>query len=268
MATFVETKDVNIFIDPGVALGPLRYGLPPHELEEEELEKRWRLIKKYVKKSDVLIVSHYHYDHHNPDEPEIYKDKIVYIKHPTEHINKSQKKRAAFFIQQIQGYAKQIKYADSSSATFGKTKIIFSDPQPHGPSTRLGYVVETLVESEGRKFIHTSDVEGPALESQVEFIIKHKPQIVFLDGPLSYIMQRYGRKNLEASLENMKRIIDSGVKTLIFDHHFLRDKRYPKIIEPVVEYGKEKKARVITSAEFMGEKLRPLELMRKELYGR
>ena len=30
MATYVETKDVKIFIDPGVALGPSRYGLPPH----------------------------------------------------------------------------------------------------------------------------------------------------------------------------------------------------------------------------------------------
>jgi len=33
MATYVETRDVKIFIDPGVSLAPSRYGLPPHEVE-------------------------------------------------------------------------------------------------------------------------------------------------------------------------------------------------------------------------------------------
>ena len=30
MATFVETDDLKVLIDPGVALAPVRYGLEPH----------------------------------------------------------------------------------------------------------------------------------------------------------------------------------------------------------------------------------------------
>ena len=37
MATYVETKDCKILIDPSAALGPKRYGLPPHQKELEEL---------------------------------------------------------------------------------------------------------------------------------------------------------------------------------------------------------------------------------------
>ncbi len=33
MAIFVETDDLKILIDPSVALGPKRYGLPLHPLE-------------------------------------------------------------------------------------------------------------------------------------------------------------------------------------------------------------------------------------------
>jgi len=70
MATFVETGDINILVDPAVSLGPRRYGLPPHPLEYEKMDEHWGNIKKYVASSDVLILTHYHYDHHDPGYPE------------------------------------------------------------------------------------------------------------------------------------------------------------------------------------------------------
>ena len=39
MATFVETGDCRILIDPGAELGPMRYGLAPHPLELYCLDK-------------------------------------------------------------------------------------------------------------------------------------------------------------------------------------------------------------------------------------
>ena len=273
MATFVKTKKLNIFIDPSAALGPSRYGLPPHQLEIEELNKRWRFIEKYAKKSDIIIISHYHYDHYNPDEMGMFRDKIVIVKHPKQNINKSQTKRAAEFIPKLKEYAKQVNYADGSSLSFGKTEdskgveIKFSKAVPHGPSNRLGYVVETCISEGKQKFIHTSDVEGPALDEQVNFVLENRPDIVFLDGPLSYIIYRYGNANIKKSLENMKKILDiSNLTTLIYDHHFLRDAKFKQIIKPVIDYGKQKGKRVLTAAEFMGEELRSLELMRKDLY--
>ena len=40
MATYVETKDCKILIDPSAALGPKRYGLPPSEQEIDALKNR------------------------------------------------------------------------------------------------------------------------------------------------------------------------------------------------------------------------------------
>ena len=75
MATFVETDDVKILIDPGVALGASRYNLSPHPLEYRKQIEQWSLIERKAKEADVLILTHYHYDHYNPDKPEIFKEK-------------------------------------------------------------------------------------------------------------------------------------------------------------------------------------------------
>ncbi len=71
MATFVETDDIAVLIDPGVSLAPRRYGLPPHPIEEQRMNEHWEDIKEHAARSDVLIVTHYHYDHYDPEEPEV-----------------------------------------------------------------------------------------------------------------------------------------------------------------------------------------------------
>src|SRR5574341_976728 len=118
MATFVGTRDCSICIDPSVSLGPKRYGLPPHPLEYEKQDEHWQSIRENAGKSDVMIITHYHYDHHNPDAPEIYKDKSVFIKHPEENINRSQKTRAAYFLKQIDGMPERLEYADGREFSF------------------------------------------------------------------------------------------------------------------------------------------------------
>ena len=37
MATYIETKDCKILIDPSAALSPKRYGLPAHDKELDAL---------------------------------------------------------------------------------------------------------------------------------------------------------------------------------------------------------------------------------------
>ena len=80
MATLVETPDVTILLDPSVRLGPYRYDLPPHPAEEERQRASWRTIRDAAKKADVLTVSHYHYDHHNPDAPSLFRGKVAFLK--------------------------------------------------------------------------------------------------------------------------------------------------------------------------------------------
>ena len=268
MATFVETKDVKIFIDPGVSLAPIRYGLKPHPIELKRLEEHWKEIVKLSKECDVLIITHYHYDHHDPNRNlEIYEEKIVLIKHPTEKINFSQKGRAAYFLEQIKDLPKKIEYADGREFEFGETRIKCSQPVFHGTNARLGYVFEVLIDDGEYKFIHTSDVEGPSQNDQLNFILENKPNLVFLDGPLSYMIYRFGVDNLRKSIENMKKIIrECPLDALVVDHHFLRDLKWRERIKDIFEIARERKVKVMTAAEYIGKEIEMLEAHRKELY--
>ena len=267
MATLVRTDDLVILIDPGVALAPRRYGLPPHPLEFERMEEHREAIVRAAEEAEVLVVTHYHYDHHMPDLPEIYEGKVAILKHPTENINKSQKGRAAYFLSQLEGLPKRLETADGREFEFGKTRIKFSKAVYHGTNPRLGYVVEVCVECGGEKFIFTSDVEGPALEDQVAFILAERPELVYVDGPMTYMLgYRYSAKSLEASVQNLIRVLEAGAQTLIVDHHFLRDLAYRERIAPVYEAARDLGAKVLTAAEFAGKPIEMLEAHRKDLY--
>ena len=270
MATFVETSDLKILIDPGVSLAPLRYGLEPHPLELQRLDETWETIKQYAEDSDVLIVTHYHYDHHDPNHPELYKAKRVFIKHPTENINKSQKSRVAFFLEAIKGLPKKIEISDGNTFLLGKTRIAFSKAVCHGTNPRLGYVTEVSIKSNNEKFLHTSDVEGPSLENQIKFILEEKPDILFVDGPMTYMLgYRYSFKSLEISNNNLvKAMRETGLQTLVLDHHFLRDLKYKTRIKPVYEAAEKYDVKVLTAAEFCGRKIEMLEALRRELYAK
>ncbi len=258
MATFVKT-DISILIDPSAALGPSRHGLPPHPIEIERLEKSIEAINKYAKKSDVLIVTHYHYDHHNPEHPEIFNGKIAFLKHPTNKINKSQKERAKYFISLIK--PEKLEYSDGKEFEIKNTKIKFSKPVFHGTNPKLGYVTEVLIEYNGKKFIHTSDVEGPSVKDQADFILKEKPDVVYIDGPMTYMLgYRYSRKSYEESIKNLKKI-GEVVDKLVVDHHLMRDINWREKLKEVEEVN-----HVLSAAEFSKKKEELLEARRKELY--
>ncbi|MEM2086133.1 MAG: hypothetical protein QXF06_01855, partial [Archaeoglobaceae archaeon] len=112
MATFVKTKDLAIVIDPSVSLAPSRSGLPPHRLEIERMNEKWQEIKGFVEKSDVVAITHYHYDHHNPEEVEILNGKKILLKHPKEKINRSQIGRAGYFLEKLKEIKAEIDFCD------------------------------------------------------------------------------------------------------------------------------------------------------------
>ena len=268
MATFVATDDIAVLIDPGVSLASSRYKLPPHPIEEQRLSETWADIKEHATRSDVLIVTHYHYDHYDPEEPEIYKDKIVYLKHPKESINKSQAKRASYFLDKLNGMPKSLDIADGMVFKHGSTAIKFSSPVFHGTNSKLGYVVEVSISCSGEKLVFSSDVEGPAVDDQVEFIIQEDPDIVILDGPMTYMLGfRYSYKSLALSIANIKRILsETSVKCIMVEHHFMRDLKYKARIAEVYEHAAEKDVKVITAAEYIGREIDILEARRKELF--
>ncbi len=89
--------DVKIVIDPGIAI--MHPSFPASKAKKLYWkEKGKREIKKACKAADIIIISHYHYDHYIRDDLGIYANKILLVKNPNEYINDSQRKRAeAFF---------------------------------------------------------------------------------------------------------------------------------------------------------------------------
>lgn len=161
----------------------------------------------------------------------------------------------------------KLEYSDGREFQFGNTKIKFSQPVFHGTNSKLGYVTEVLID-DGYRFIHTSDVEGPSLDDQTEFILQNKPNLVILDGPLSYMLGfRYSHESLNASIENMIKIIENcPLDSLVIDHHFLRDLKWKERIAEVFEAGKQKNVKIQTAAEFLGIPVDMLEARRRELW--
>lgn len=269
MCIYIETGDVKIIVDPGVSLAPVRYGLPPHSLEIEKMRKDWSRIVEYGCKADIVIVTHYHYDHHNPDEGlDIYDDKIVFVKNPKININFSQKLRAAYFLEKIGKLSYRLEEADGREYIFGSTRIRFSKPVFHGTNPRLGYVIEVLIDDGVDKLAYTSDVEGPSLDSQVDFLIESKPTIVFVDGPMTYMLgYRYSKASLDKSIENLYRLIKEGfIEALVLDHHLLRDLAWMDRMKPLLERVSETSIKITTAAGFIGQEPVLLEARRKELY--
>lgn len=268
MATYVETDDVKLLIDPGVSLAPLRYGLEPHPLELQRMDEVWSDIENYSSISDILIITHYHYDHHDPYMTQIYNGKIVVIKNPNENINFSQMKRAKYFLEKIKNLPSKILIADGNIYRFGDTILSFSKAVFHGTNSKLGFVVEVSVKSGGEKFLYTSDVEGPSIEDQVNFILNEKPQILFVDGPMTYMLgYRYSRKSLELSIENIIKIINLNcIETMVLDHHLLRDLKFRDHISRVYDIAKDFNCKIITAAEFCGRSIEMLEAHRRNLY--
>lgn len=102
MCTYIETPEIKIIIDPGYAI--MQHSYPMGEDEKMDfLSAAEQRVKEYTKKADVVVITHFHYDHYKrPVEfPESFIDKITYIKNPNEWINYSQWKRARVLYQDL-----------------------------------------------------------------------------------------------------------------------------------------------------------------------
>ena len=263
MATYIETKDCKIIIDPSAAIGPKRYGLPPHKKELDELDRTKKKISEIAKKCDIIIISHYHYDHYDPGE-KFYRGKKVYAKNIYDNINKSQKQRGEEFKKNVEKDCELI-YCDNSKHKIGDTKIIFSPSFFHGPEkVRLGYVIMTTVDDKDKRILHSSDVQGPVTKIAKDYIINQKPDILIIDGPpINMLGFRFSRKNLQLASDNLVEILKKLKCTVVLDHHLLRDLRYKEIFSEPYKIGGKK---VKTFAEYLDKENNTLEANRKKLW--
>jgi len=268
MATLVETDDVKILIDPAANLGENRYGLSPHPMEAYFLKKQNERIDLFALLAEVFIITHYHYDHFNPRIPQFYEGKILFLKNPNQGINTSQRKRAFAFLEKVRGVSREINFVDGRTIEMGKTRIVFSNPLPHGLETRMGYVISVFVSDANTSFLFSSDVQGPCRQEAADFILELNPEVLYLDGPATYLHGMDDvRRVLEQTHYHLEQIIEkTRVHTIIIDHHLTRDLHWEEKIRPVLAMAERKDVAILTAAEMRGEENHFLEARRRQLY--
>jgi hypothetical protein len=117
-------------------------------------------------------------------------------------------------------------------------------------------VFSTIIEHDGNTLIHTSDLNGPIIEDYAEMIIDENPDILILDGPMTYM---YGyllnKTNLNRAIENAKRIVEEiDAEVIIYDHHLPRENKFRDRTRKVWDAAKKYNKNLMTAAEFLGEK--------------
>lgn len=273
MATFVET-DQKILIDPGTSIASKRFGYPPWKNEFDALYETRAKIGEYAEKADIMTISHYHHDHYTPFElgkfldsspkvaEKLYRDKKLFIKHPTSNINKSQQKRAADFLKNVN--PNLVSYSDGKSFEIGDTVIKFSNAIPHGVTgSKMGYIVTVTIKYNGESFMHASDVQGPMSNEAKQVILDESPDMVVLSGPPIYLQSfAIEKKDIQNARKNLVEICNKIPKVVV-DHHLLRDLRCFKFIDSIKE---ESDGEIFVASEIVGKKPDLLEARRKEFY--
>lgn len=264
VATYVECGETGILIDPGAALGSSRFNLPPADQEWEALKRSNDRISAYADRASIVFVSHYHEDHFRYDE-HLYAGRTVWAKDPKRAINPKQKQRAErFWRSLVEGCRLDI--AEGRRLETPEALLSASPPLPHGADgTAMGHVVALTITDrrEGKRFVHASDVQGPLSPVAAAYLIRERPNLLYLSGPPAYLEGQLGRTAIDAGITNLLRIIDATGCRVIMDHYALRDGAYRERFAALWETGQ-----VVTAAGFLGLEDSALEAGRRELWSR
>lgn len=280
MCTYIETSDVKILLDAGASLAPNRLGFPPHPQEYQAIATCRERISKAAEKANIITISHYHFDHHTPSYTDwfcnwssadvakkIYEGKLVLAKSYRSMVNFSQRRRGWMFKKTGGSYAERLETADSRTFKFGNTKLKFSDPVFHGSeNSALGWILMITIECDDEKVLFASDVQGPIHTPTLDIILAEKPQLVIMGGPPTYLAGfRVKKEHIKQGMQNLENLV-KRVPTTILEHHTLRDEKWKTVIQPIFDAASKIGHKVVTAAEFAGEKNNLLEFRRRQLF--
>ncbi|OLS22637.1 MAG: hypothetical protein HeimC3_29110 [Candidatus Heimdallarchaeota archaeon LC_3] len=277
MAVAVRGKETQFIFDPGVAIAPNRYDLPPHSLERERRKEHRENILKVMNQNNVAgyWISHYHQDHFpflneavkldnkmklwEPHLHEFPETGDFYIKHPKENLNKNQTRRARKFTSALKKLKRNFSPAENIEFNTEEFSIKGSPLLPHGEISILGYVVGCAITYKETKLLFTGDVVGAPLEEHINWIIGEQPNILIIDGPM--------KEHLGKFKENFQKIVDkTNIRYIILEHHILRSKNWDELVADELDYSKSAGVRVYSYAELLGKKIEVLEVNRDQLY--
>jgi predicted metallo-beta-lactamase superfamily hydrolase len=262
VATYVECGDTRIVIDPGASLGRSRFNLPPADAEWDALKRANDRISAYATRATTIFVSHYHEDHFRYD-PGIYRGKTVWAKDPKRMLGGTQGERAAKLWKGLHGGCR-LDSAEGRRMETLDAVLSASSPLSHGPDgTGLGYVIALTVTDrrEGFRFVHASDVQGPLSPVATAYLIRERPNLLYLSGPPAYLERELGAAVIDRGIANLSRVIDATGCRVIMDHHAVRDLRFTARFARLWETG-----RVVTAAAHLGLAVQPLEARREQLW--
>jgi predicted metallo-beta-lactamase superfamily hydrolase len=261
MATFVETRDGKITIDPGAGIAPLRFGLSPHSLEQWQLKQHLDRIRLFTESSQAVVITSYHPDHFFAARPEWMKGKVLFLKNPNQKTTPVERKSAFHFLKTAKTYASQIHFADGRAFSMGATQIRFSPSCFNGQN----YFIETSIHSDDESFLFSSCAAGPVSEEAAAFLLDARAETLYLDGPVTYLQKEAGEWT--DVHERMRRVArETRAVTILLDHHSLRDLQWKSRLEPFFRFGAENGVTIRTAAEYRGEENTPLEARRNLLH--
>ena len=254
----VRTRDRQIVIDPGVALGFRRHGLLPHPVQVAASEKTRRLIEKALEDATDIVISHYHGDHipladANPYQLSIERVAKLCLRPKlwtkgTKGLSYNQAQRAKALTQRL---GRKLPVVEGMS----DGPLTFSHSVPHGEG-RGGSVMMTRIEEEGEVFVHASDIQMLNNEA-IKQILAWQPNIVLASGPPIYLPSLTSEKREEALRRTLQ--LARKVDTLILDHHLMRSKKGEQWLDYVSSLTAHK---VVCAADFMGRRRNLLEAER------
>jgi len=260
LCTVVRTKNRNVIIDPGVALGFRRHGLLPHPVQVAASERTRRLIEKALEDTTDIVISHYHGDHIPLVDANPYQlsaERVAKLcrcprfwTKGTKDLSYNQARRAKAL---ANGLGRILPVAEGMN----DEPLSFSPPAPHGErGGRGGNVMMTRVEEDGEVFVHASDIQMLNDEA-IKQIIAWQPNVVLASGPPIYLPS-LALEEQEDALRRALRLAKE-VDTLILDHHLMRSKKGERWLDYVSSLTGHK---VVCAADFMGRRRNPLEAER------
>lgn len=259
MATYVEAGPLRFLIDPGATLAPRRYGLGPAPEEEEALARARLRIEAYAVRATHVAVSHFHADHFRTD-PALYAGRQVWAKDPRRMSDRQQTDQGRDFWRTVGPHCR-LEPAEGRQVELEGVTLRFSPPLPHGQDgSEFGHVVAVTVD-DGTRFVHASDLQGPASPVATGYLLRERPDLLYLSGPPTYLQGQVGYDVVQRGIENLLRLVGETGCRVIVDHHAVREPRFRDRLAQAFETG-----RVVTAAQFLGRRDECLEARRAALW--
>ncbi len=264
MATLVETQGIRVLIDPGVTIADTRYGLDPSPAETQAQEEASTRIIGALCQVDAVVVTHYHDDHANL-LPYVLSSTAVFLKTPS---TQAEHRFTQEMLPQLYHTNRRVAFVDNSSRGVGDVSLEFSPPLPHGkPGCRAGSVMAVAVRSKNGCFVHASDVQGPLSEDAVAWLMRQRPDILYLSGAPTFRLYYQAERDADAlSVQDVRtarahllRLMKYTGCQVILDHYLVRDKNFRRLYQEVFSTGN-----VWTAAEFLGAPEQFLEARRRD----